>query len=146
MRTYSRDIPPPGGRNDVMRAHVVSAWTVATGLAVAVAAAGVASHGTVSKVAAASAAPAAMTCAQLGVEAARVSKGGTPELLTVRAPTMVKDNRATYNATYKKKAGEKAALLMACKGTGVWSDGTNTALILQLTVDAKGNQFVVYHE
>ena len=127
-----------------MRAHVVSAWTVATGLAVAVAAAGVASRSTVSTVA--TAAPAAMTCAQLGVEAARVSKGGTPELLTVRAPTMVKDNRATYNATYKKKAGEKAALLMACKGTGVWSDGTNTALILQLTVDAKGNQFVVYYE
>jgi len=125
-----------------MRAHVVSAWTVATGLAVAVAAAGVASHGTVSTVAAAAAAPAAMTCAQLGVEAARVSKGGTPELLTVRAPTMVKDNRATYT----KKAGAKAALLMTCKGTGVWSDGTNTALTLQLTVDAKGNQFVVYYE
>lgn len=58
---------------------------------------------------------------------------------------MVKDNRATYNATYAKKAGKKAALLMGCKGTGVWSDGTKTALTLQLTVDAKGNQFVVYH-
>jgi len=123
-----------------MRVHVVSAWTVATGLVVAVAAAGVASRSTVSTVA--TAAPAAMTCAQLGVEAARVSKGGTPELLTVRAPTMVKDNRATYT----KKAGAKAALLMTCKGTGVWSDGTNTALTLQLTVDAKGNQFVVYYE
>lgn len=131
----------------MLRPH--AGWTVATGLSVAVAAAVVASPGavfTVPAAAAAAAAPAAMSCAQLGVEAARVSQGGTPELLTVRAPTMVNDDRATYNAAYTKNAGKKATLLMVCKGTGVWSDGTNTALTLQLTVNAKGDQFVVYYE
>ena len=128
-----------------MSRHVKAVRIATTGLSVALAAVALSSAGSMHTSHAAQV-PAAMSCAQLGVEAARVSKGGTPELLTVAAPTMVKDNRATYNAAYPKKAPEKAALLMACKGTGVWSDGTNTALVLQLTVDAKGNQFVVYYE
>lgn len=82
------------------------------------------------------------TCPQLATEAAAISKGKDLELIKVRAPKIVKDNRKTF----KKPTGDKDALVLSCKGTGVWSDNTTAPVVMKLTVDADGTGFVSYEE
>ena len=134
-----------------MRQHLNTGRAVTVALAVAVAA-GLSGCGpattatdaapatTATDAAAEAASLVTYTCPQLATEAAALSKGEKPELIKVRAPKVLKDNRKTYT----KPTGDKEALVMSCNGTGVWSDGTNTPVLLKLSVDADNASFVSY--
>ena len=132
-----------------MRQHPKPGQAVAAALAVAIAAVGLSACGAIStKEAAANPEPKstgvsmdATTCTQLAEEAVRISKGEDNELLKVRAPKIVTDNRKTF----KKPKGDKEVLVLSCMGSGVWSDGGATApVLLKLVVDADGDPFVGY--
>jgi hypothetical protein len=53
-----------------------------------------------------------------------------------------KDNRETF----KTPKGDKEAVILQCRGAGVWSDGRNTDVRLKLTVDSDGEQFIGFAE
>jgi hypothetical protein len=84
----------------------------------------------------------AYDCAMLAKEAVSLSKGEDIKLIKVRSPKIVKDNRKTY----KKPTGDDDALVLSCMGAGVWSDSTDSPVLLDLTVDADGDPFVAYKE
>jgi hypothetical protein len=82
-----------------------------------------------------------VTCDQLAQESVEAAKTQDVQLLKVRNPKIVKDNRKTY----EKPAGDDDALVLSCKGTGVWSDGeANGPVLLKLTVDADGDDFIAW--
>ena len=83
------------------------------------------------------------TCADLADEAVSISEGQDVELVKVRSPKIVKDHRD--DVTVPKGDGD--ALVLSCRGTGVWSDGGPTSQVkLELTVDADKELFVRYQE
>jgi hypothetical protein len=83
------------------------------------------------------------TCDDLAKEAVRISEKQDVQLLKVRSAKIVTDNRKTV----AKPSGDKAALVLSCRGTGVWSDaGDNSPVLLKLTIDSDGEQFVEYAE
>ena len=80
-------------------------------------------------------------CADLASEAVDSSSDGKDdqsELLKVRNPRVVKDNRKTWMAP----TGDGEALILSCKGTGVWSDIDPSPVLLKLTVDSDGDQWI----
>lgn len=83
-----------------------------------------------------------VTCASLSEEAAGISVGQDVELIKVRSPKVVRDNRKTL----KLPKGTKDALVMSCKGRGVWSDSDNSSVLVSLTIDADGDAFIAYKE
>jgi hypothetical protein len=83
------------------------------------------------------------TCDDLSRDAVRISAKNKAlvTLLKVREPRMVRDNRSTYVIP----TGARESLVLACKGTGVWSDGDSTTNVrMQLTIDADGDSWVFY--
>lgn len=80
------------------------------------------------------------TCDDLANEAVKISEKEDVQLLKVRAPKVKKDNRKGF----AKPTGDNAAVALSCAGTGVWSDGENSPVLLSLEVDADGDQFVYY--
>lgn len=83
------------------------------------------------------------TCEELAKQAVLASEKQDVQLLKVRSPKVVTDNRKTVT----KPTGDKAALVLSCKGTGVWSDaGEDTPVLLKLTLDSDGETFYEYAE
>ena len=82
------------------------------------------------------------TCESLADESITISEDQDIQLLKVRKPVVKRDNRDTYT----EPTGTKDALLMSCTGTGVWSNGTTTPVLIRYTVDADGDEFVQYRE
>jgi hypothetical protein len=83
------------------------------------------------------------TCQDLSAEAVRISAEDNNALVTllkVRIPRLVEDNISTYALP----TGGGETLVLACAGTGVWSDGTSTKVRMKLTVDADGDSWVFY--
>jgi hypothetical protein len=81
------------------------------------------------------------SCDQLAAEAARMPKNGNVQLLKVRSPGIVQDNRRSYT----KPTGTGDALILSCQGTGVWSDGgPDSPVLLKLTIDKDGDTFTGY--
>lgn len=82
------------------------------------------------------------SCEDLATEAVDVSvtQDAAVELLKVRQPRVVKDRRETY----KLPTGSAEALILSCTGTGVWSDGTKSPVVLEYTVDSDGDTWVAY--
>ncbi len=85
-----------------------------------------------------------LDCEKLAKEAVRVSSEQEAQvrLIKVRGVKVRKDNRMSF----KKPTGDKSALVMSCKGTGVWSDGDDRPVLVNLSVDADGDEFVEYKE
>jgi hypothetical protein len=78
-------------------------------------------------------------CAALAKEVLKIATpDDQPDLLKVRSPRVVKDNRLTF----KKPTGDDAALLLSCRRMGVWSDGADSPVLLTATVDADGDAFM----
>jgi hypothetical protein len=61
-----------------------------------------------------------------------------PSLVKVRNPTVVDDNRDTY----KMPAGSDQALVLACEGMGVGSNGSKSMVALSLTIGSDGQSYV----
>lgn len=82
-------------------------------------------------------------CADLAQESVAISQeSGDVELLKVRDFSVAEDNRTGFT---KPSSGE--SLVLACTGTGVWSDGGPASTVrLELTVDSDGDSFVSYNE
>jgi hypothetical protein len=53
---------------------------------------------------------------------------------------VITDNRETYSLP----SGDDEALVLKCKGTGVWSDGSKSPVVLRSTVDSDGDNWVSY--
>jgi hypothetical protein len=85
-----------------------------------------------------------LDCDQLADEAVRISEeqtGGLQlQLLKVRNPQVVTDNRDTYDVP----AGNSESLILKCQGMGVWSDGSNSEVMVKATVDSDGDEWVRY--
>lgn len=81
-------------------------------------------------------------CDDLASEAAEVStsEDAALKLLKVRNPRVVKDHRQNY----RLPSGDGEALILSCRGTGVWSAGGGSPVLLKQTVDADGDQWVGY--
>ncbi|HEX8630278.1 MAG TPA: hypothetical protein VF755_19135, partial [Catenuloplanes sp.] len=88
--------------------------------------------------------PAGYTCTKLAEQAVMVSDGTSQgrKLIKVRATRAVTDNRSTY----RPPSGTGEALVLSCRGTGIWSAGTASPVLLTLTVDAASDPFVSYRE
>lgn len=83
-----------------------------------------------------------VTCQVIAERAVEISQGEKPELVKVHKPKVKVD----HTTTYKKPTGDKAALVMSCSGTAVWSSGATSPVLLRYTVDADGDTFVSYKE
>jgi hypothetical protein len=86
-----------------------------------------------------------VTCGELADEAVRISEEQSEQsqgllLIKVRQPKIVKDKRKSY----KLPKGDKEAVILVCRGAGVWSDGESRDVRLKLTIDADGDQFVEF--
>ena len=86
-------------------------------------------------------------CDFLADEAIKLSKEQSEQnqgvtLLKVRSPKIKKDNRETFEVP----KGDKTAVILQCRGAGVWSDGGNSDVRLKLTVDSDGDQFIGFEE
>ena len=81
-------------------------------------------------------------CDELADEAVRISEEGDGflTLLKVRDPETVEDNRETYTLP----SGDDEELILKCEGTGVWSSGDKSPVSLKWTVDADGDEWVLY--
>ena len=88
-----------------------------------------------------------ITCDYLADEAVKLSKDQSEQnqgvtLLKVRHPEIKKDNRKTFELP----KGDKSAVILQCRGAGVWSDGGNNDVRIKLTVDSDGEQFIGFQE
>lgn len=63
-----------------------------------------------------------------------------PLLVKVRAPSAVLDNRDTY----ERPTGTGDALILMCRGVGVWSTVSNSPVVVKVTEDSDGDQFIFY--
>lgn len=81
-------------------------------------------------------------CDDLASEAVRISAedDGLITLLKVRNPTIVKDNRYTFSTP----SGDEDNLILSCDGSGVWSTGETVDVVMRLTIDSDGDQFVYF--
>jgi hypothetical protein len=81
-------------------------------------------------------------CDDLASDAVDNSSDGDAvvQLLKVRNPQVVKDNRDNYQLP----SGDGEALILSCRGTGVWSSGGDSPVLLRDTVDADGDEWVEY--
>lgn len=79
-------------------------------------------------------------CDDLAQDAVRASEGKTIELLKVRSPRMLVDNRTTYS----EPTGTGESLILKCEGMGVWSDGSNSSVVIKSTIDADGDTWTQY--
>jgi len=81
-------------------------------------------------------------CDYLADEAVRISAENTQVvlLLKVRDPSIVQDNRASYEVP----TGTKDTLILRCEGLGVYNDGEDAPTRLDWTVDSDGDQYVLF--
>lgn len=83
-------------------------------------------------------------CADLASDAVSISaensNGFQSELLKVRSPRVVEDNRSTYELP----RGNGESLVLACEGVGVWDDMEKTRVRLEQTIDSDGDSWVSY--
>jgi len=85
----------------------------------------------------------AMTCDAAAEEAVTISANSgdlTTKLLKVREPAVVEDNRADL----QQPSGTGDVLVMACEGVGVWEDGSNDRVRIEVSLDADQDVFVFY--
>lgn len=82
------------------------------------------------------------TCQDLADQAVEISKDQDTTLLKVRKLKV----KADHSSDYKKPTGDKESLVLSCTGTGVWSSGATTPVLLQYTVDSDGQGFFSYKE
>ncbi|GIG30809.1 DUF4190 domain-containing protein [Cellulomonas marina] len=89
-------------------------------------------------------AAASYDCATLGDEAVGVSAteaaAGDPTLLAVTEAVVVEDHRTALTLPTD---GEEA-LVLSCRGTATWSDGTTTPVLTELTIDTDGGLYAAY--
>lgn len=85
------------------------------------------------------------TCEDIAEDSVRISgeSNSDVKLIKVRAIKVKTDNRKTV---VKPTSGGGDSLVLACTGTGVWSDASTTPVLLKMTVDADGELFVSYEE
>lgn len=85
------------------------------------------------------------TCEEVAESAVKISgeSNADVKLIKVRATKVKTDNRKTV---VKPTSGAGDALVLACTGTGVWSDTSTTPVLIKMTVDADGELFVSYEE
>jgi len=81
-----------------------------------------------------------LTCTDLADKAVEISHDKDVKLLKVRKLKLETDNYATY----KLPTGDKEALILSCTGTGVWSNGDTSPVLLKYTVDSDGQVFYSY--
>lgn len=83
-----------------------------------------------------------LNCATLAEEAVRISEEqeALVQLLKVRAPEVVTDNLDSYTVP----TGTEEVLVLKCEGMGVWSDGSNSGVVLKATVDSDGDTWIKY--
>ncbi|WP_161784050.1 DUF4190 domain-containing protein, partial [Cellulomonas carbonis] len=82
-----------------------------------------------------------VTCELLADEAVLISaEAADGELLEVKDAVLASDERETYVVP----TGTDEAVVMGCTGTGVWSDGTEQPVALELSTDATGEAYVYY--
>lgn len=77
-------------------------------------------------------------CDDLAEEAIEISKGEDVELLKVRSPRVVQDNRDGY----RLPAGNGESLILSCSGQGVFDTGGSLRVLLKWTVDSDGDEWV----
>lgn len=82
-----------------------------------------------------------MTCNDLAAEAVAISDDQGVQLLKVRKPEAELDKQETG---WNEPTGADEVTVLRCLGAGVWSDGTDTNVRLELSVDADGDAFVSY--
>lgn len=83
------------------------------------------------------------TCEELAADAVRISGEDTGfgvELLKVREPRIVEDNRDSYGIP----TGSDEELILACRGGGVWDNSSTDDVRIELTVDADGESWVAF--
>ncbi|WP_164983913.1 hypothetical protein [Cellulomonas endophytica] len=83
-------------------------------------------------------------CGSLGTEAVSVSEQvavDQPLLLSVTDAVVVEDHRSDFVTPT-----EGETLVLACSGTASWSDGSESGVTTELTVDAEGELFVAYQQ
>lgn len=81
------------------------------------------------------------TCDDLAEEAVRISdESGSlfGTLLKVRGVTLTDDHRTSYT----RPTGTDDALILGCRGAGVWSNGADLDVELSLTIDSDGDVWV----
>ena len=88
-----------------------------------------------------------INCDFLVDEAIKLSKEQSEQnqgvtLLKVRHPKIKIDNRETFETP----KGDEDAVILQCRGAGVWSDGGDADVRLKLTVDSDGDQFIGFEE
>ncbi|WP_029253916.1 DUF2510 domain-containing protein [Paraoerskovia marina] len=83
-------------------------------------------------------------CEVLGTEAVRIAAdqadGFTDQLIKVRQPEMVEDNRLTYEIP----TDTSDALIYSCTGTGIYSSGDDATVNMEATVDSDGDWFIYF--
>lgn len=82
------------------------------------------------------------TCDDLAEQAVEISEGNDVELIKVRSPEVVEDNRLTY----EEPNDDSSVVVFSCSGTGVWSNNEEQSVLVKATVDSDGDFFVGYEQ
>jgi hypothetical protein len=86
---------------------------------------------------------ATVSCDDAVAEAVAISAASgdlTMKLLKVREPAIIEDRRTDFQLP----AGTDDALVLACGGAGVWEDGSNSPVRVEVRVDADEDVFISY--
>ncbi len=85
-----------------------------------------------------------LTCDLVALEAVAMSaeapEEGVPALVDLRESAAVEDHRADYAVP----AGTDESLVLSCRGTGTWADGTESPVLTEVTINGTGEVFVAY--
>lgn len=83
------------------------------------------------------------TCEDLAADAVRISEDQDVQLLKVRGLKVDLDKQ---ESGWDTPTGTDEVVVMRCTGRGVWSDGSDSNVRVELRVDADDDAFVYYKE